>query len=202
MAEDTDTKNTTADEAAELERLLAEAEQTGVKAPAGGLKALMANKKLLVMVGLGALLLIGGIGAGVYFLLKEPPPEVSPEAQKAAAPPAEKKEEVLKKVYVFPLDTFFLPLKENEHEVGRFVSITPNLMLSNPTLYKEVTKVKPLIRKNIYNILRRKSPDEYINRKTDTEERIKKEILTTSNALLLSGTGTIEDVFFTKFLVK
>ena len=35
-----------------------------------------------------------------------------------------------------------------------------------------------------------------------TEERIKKEILTASNALLLGGTGTITDVFFTRFMVK
>ena len=34
------------------------------------------------------------------------------------------------------------------------------------------------------------------------EERIKKEILTASNATLLSGTGTITDVFFLNFMIK
>ena len=31
---------------------------------------------------------------------------------------------------------------------------------------------------------------------------IKKEILTASNALLLSGSGTISDVFFSRFMIK
>ena len=51
-------------------------------------------------------------------------------------------------------------------------------------------------------ILKRKNPDEFTLQRANTEERIKKEILTASNALLLSGAGTVTDVFFTNFMIK
>jgi flagellar basal body-associated protein FliL len=50
--------------------------------------------------------------------------------------------------------------------------------------------------------LRRKRPTDFTIQRSKTEERIKKEILTASNAILLSGTGTITDVFFLNFMIK
>ena len=67
---------------------------------------------------------------------------------------------------------------------------------------REIDKVLPLIRKNIYTILRRKRPSDFTLKRSRAEERIKKEILIASNTQLLAGTGTITDVFFTRFVVK
>ncbi len=149
--------------------------------------------------------MILGLGAGIYFFLQDEPVAVEEAASDGAEPVLEddeEKKEIVEKVYIYRLGAFFLPLLADGVETGKFISVTPNLKLSNATLFKEVTKVKPLIRKNIYIILKRKSPDDYLKDKIKTKEQIKREILTASNALLLSGTGTINDVFFTKFIVK
>ena len=74
--------------------------------------------------------------------------------------------------------------------------------MSNSVLGREINKVLPILRKNIYNILKRKQPSDFTLKRSRTEEIIKKEILTASNALLLSGAGTISDVFFSRFMIK
>ena len=218
MAEDQETtdnaEDLTADEKAELESRLDDT--GGGEKAAGGLKGLKAkfqkilsNKKLLMIYGGGLLVLIIAIGVGAYFFLGEKDAEVVPlEEQAVEEEIIEEEEEVkinkvkIKKVNIYKLAPFFLPIRDDGKETGRFISIAANLLLSNRVLNHEIDKVLPLVRKNIYNILRRKRPSDFTLERFQTEERIKKEILTASNALLLGGTGTITDVFFTRFMVK
>ena len=218
MAEDQETtdnaEDLTADEKAELESRLDDT--GGGEKAAGGLKGLKAkfqkilsNKKLLMIYGGGLLVLIIAIGVGAYFFLGEKDAEVVPlEEQAVEEEIIEEEEEVkikkvkIKKVNIYNLEPFFLPIRDDGKETGRFISIAANLLLSNRVLKHEIDKVLPLVRKNIYNILRRKRPSDFTLERFQTEERIKKEILTASNALLLGGTGTITDVFFTRFMVK
>jgi len=213
MAEDQETtdnaEDLTADEKAELESRLDDT--GGGEKAAGGLKGLKAkfqkilsNKKLLMIYGGGLLVLIIAIGVGAYFLLGEKDAEVVPlEEQAVEEEIIEEEEEVkIEKVNIYKLEPFFLPIRDDGKETGRFISIAANLLLSNRVLKHEIDKVLPLVRKNIYNILRRKRPSDFTLERFQTEERIKKEILTASNALLLGGTGTITDVFFTRFMVK
>ena len=203
------------DEAAELERLLDDA--GGGDEAAGGLKAkfkkILSNKKLLMIYGGGFLVLILAIGVGAYFFLGEKEADVVPLEEQADVVPLEEQavdeeiieeeeEVIIKKVNIYELEPFFLPIREDGKETGRFISISANLLLSNRVLNREIDKVLPLIRKNIYTILRRKRPSDFTLKRSRTEERIKKEILTASNFLLLAGTGTITDVFFTRFMVK
>jgi len=206
MAEDEEKKEElSSDEAAELERLL---EDTGKgEAPAGGLKGklsqILANKKLLMIFGGGILVLILAIGAGIYFSQGDKAEEVVPEEEQAVEEEVEEEEELkVKKVNIYKLEPFFLPILDNGKETGRFISVSANLLLSNAVLDRDLDKVLPLVRKNIYNILRRKRPADFTLKRSRTEERIKKEILVASNALLLSGTGTITDVYFSHFMVK
>ena len=199
----------TNDEAAELERLL---DDTGGEegAAGGGLKGLQAkfkkilgNKKLLMIYGGGLLVLLLAIGVGAYFLLAGEDAEVVPlEEQAVEEEIVEEEEVIVSKVNIYKLEPFFLPIRDEGKETGRFISISANLLLSNRVLNLEIDKILPLVRKNIYNILRRKRPSDFTLKRSRTEERIKKEILVASNALLLSGTGTITDVFFTRFMVK
>ena len=219
MAEDQEAtdkeQDLTTGEATELERLLDDA--GGGDEAAGGLKAkfkkILSNKKLLMIYGGGFLVLILAIGVGAYFFLGEKEADVVPLEEQADVVPLEEQavdekiieeeeEVIIKKVNIYELEPFFLPIREDGKETGRFISISANLLLSNRVLYKEIDRVLPLVRKDIYNILRRKRPSDFTLKRSRTEERIKKEILTASNFLLLAGTGTITDVFFTRFMVK
>ena len=213
MAEDQETtdnaEDLTADEKAELESRLDDT--GGGEKAAGGLKGLKAkfqkilsNKKLLMIYGGGLLVLIIAIGVGAYFFLGEKEGDVVPlEEQAVEEEIIEEEEEVkIEKVNIYKLAPFFLPIRDDGKETGRFISIAANLLLSNRVLKHEIDKVLPLVRKNIYNILRRKRPSDFTLERFQTEERIKKEIMTACNALLLGGTGTITDVFFTRFMVK
>ena len=218
MAEDQETTDNaadlTADEKAELESRLddtggGEKAAGGLKGPKAKFQKILSNKKLLMIYGGGLLVLIIAIGVGAYFFLGEKEGDVVPlEEQAVEEEIIEEEEEVkikkvkIKKVNIYNLEPFFLPIRDDGKETGRFISIAANLLLSNRVLKHEIDKVLPLVRKNIYNILRRKRPSDFTLERFQTEERIKKEILTASNALLLGGTGTITDVFFTRFMVK
>ena len=215
MAEDQEAtdkeQDLTTNETAGLERLLDDA--GGGDEAAGGLKAkfkkILSNKKLLMIYGGGFLVLILAIGVGAYFFLGEKEADVVPLEEQAVEEEIIEEEEEgkikkvkIKKVNIYNLEPFFLPIRDDGKETGRFISIAANLLLSNRVLNHEIDKVLPLVRKNIYNILRRKRPSDFTLERFQTEERIKKEILTACNALLLGGTGTIKDVFFTRFVVK
>jgi flagellar basal body-associated protein FliL len=208
MAEDQgNTEELSTDEAAELERLL---DATGGEGEeAGGLKGLkfkfqklLANKKLLMMVVGGVLVLVLAIGAGVHFLLGEKEAEVAPVEEQAVEEEIVEEEVKVEKVNIYKLEPFLLPILDKGKETGRFIIVSPNLLLSNRVLNREIDKILPLVRKGIYKILRRKRPTDFNLKDSATEERIKKEILVSSNALLLSGTGKIDDVYFTRFMVK
>ena len=200
-------KELSSDETAELEALLdtagsdgaAEAAAPGLK---GKLQQILSNKKLLMLFGGGALVLLIVIGAGVYFTMSGTEEVVPVEEEEAEKEVKEEETSVIEKVNIYKLEPFFLPVRENGKETGRFLSLSANLLLSNSVLNKDLNKVLPLVRKNIYGILRRKRPSDFTLKRANTEERIKREIRTATNALLLSGTGTVTDVFFSSFMVK
>ena len=213
MAEDDQAKESsqelTTDEASELERLL-EDTGSGEGASAGGLAGvkaklnnILSNKKLLMIYGGGLLVLILAIGAGVYFLMADKVVEAPIQENIVEEEIIEEEEAVkIEKVNIYKLEPFFLPIRDNGKETGQFIAITANFLLSNSVLNRELDKILPLIRKNIYNILRRKRPKDFSSKRVPIEERIKKEMLVASNSLLLSGTGTINDVYFTQFMIK
>ena len=156
-----------------------------------------------MLFGGGALVLLIAIGAGVYFTMSGTEEEVVPvEEEKAEKEIKEEETSVIEKVNIYKLEPFFLPVRENGKETGRFLSLSANLLLSNSVLNKDLKKVLPLVRKNIYGILRRKRPSDFTLKRANTEERIKREIRTATNALLLTGSGTVTDVFFLSFMIK
>jgi flagellar basal body-associated protein FliL len=191
------------DEAVELERLLDDADGEGEESESK-LKKILSNKKLLMIYGGGLLILILTIGAGVYFFLGEEAAEVVPVEDQAVEEEVVEEEEksIIEKVNIYKMDPFFLPIIADGEETGRYIFVSPNFLLSNRVLNLEIDKVLPLLRKSIYKILKRKRLTDFTLKRSRTEERIKKEILSASNALLLSGKGTINDVFFTRFMIK
>jgi flagellar basal body-associated protein FliL len=205
MAEDQEEDDALSqDETDELERLL-EGEDDE-EAEGSKLQKILANKKVLIIIVVLLLLIIAGVA--FFFLQNAKEAEVVPLENKVneevSKEEKEEEEEEVKigKVNIYELEPFFLPLLDDGKETGQFISISANLLMSNSVLGREINKVLPLLRKNIYNILKRKQPSDFTLKRSRTEEIIKKEILTASNALLLSGAGTISDVFFSRFMIK
>jgi flagellar basal body-associated protein FliL len=166
---------------------------TGLK---GKLQKISANKKLLMIIG-GVIFFL--IICVVFFFMQggEEMTEVTLDEQVV-----EEEEVKVAKVNIYKIEPFFFPLFDDGKETGQFISISANLLLSNSVLNNDLDKILPLMRKSIYNILRGKRPADFTLKYSHTEERIKKDILTASNSLLLSGTGTITDVFFSRFMIK
>ena len=206
MAEEQESKGEklSSDEKKKLEEALLDPSDGGDEATATSIKEkiqkIFSNKKFRLIF-VGALVLLIAVGAGVYFMMSGEE-EIVPV--KEEQPEEEIKEETspVEKVNIYKLEPFFLPIRVGDKETGKFLSLSANLLMSNSKLNKDLDKVLPLIRKKIYDILRRKRPTDFTLQRTKTEERIKKEILTASNATLLSGTGTITDVFFLNFMIK
>jgi len=203
------------EEAEALEQLLANTGNDGAEEVEGDESSpkkggrISFSKKTVIFLG-GGILLLFLLAGGAYFFLfsseQNPAADVNPAEQTGEGittqPPVETAKSSFSKVHIFPLEPFFLPLKMNDRETGNFISVIPNLVLSNGTLHEELKNSLPGIRRNIYNVLSRKSPREYYSNKRKIEERIKKEILVAVNPILLAGTGTVTDVVFTQFVVK
>jgi flagellar basal body-associated protein FliL len=158
-------------------------------------------------------LLIGGLVFADQFLFTpalsppEQPSSLAPTGGEApavapAATTAPAKTAPVKKGRVYSLQPFFLPLTQNGKETGRYIRMTPSFLVSEDFNEKEMDITLPLIRKNIYNILRRKEAPEYQGDTNPIKETIKKEILATANASLRKGSGSINDVYYEQFLIK
>ena len=168
----------------------------------GKIQKILSNKKLLMIFGGGALMLLIAVGAGVYFKMSGAEEEFVPVEEEQVDEKIKEETNIAEKVNIYKLEPFFIPVREGDKETGKFLLLSANLLMSNSSLNKDLNKVLPQIRKNIYGILRRKRLIDFTLQKANTEEIIKREILTASNSLLLSGTGTVTDVFFSNFMVK
>ena len=176
---------------------------------------LKSDKKLMIMVGGGALLLLLLIGGAAYYFLSgdETKSDVVTEegvdsetegalgeGDDAASGLVQSKFE---KVHMYPLKSFFFPIKlKDKEESGRFLLVTPSFSMSNAGLGGQISKNLPSIRKRIYNILLRQSYKNLTTKIESTKERVKKRIITKVNELLPVGTGVIQEVYFSEFIVK
>ena len=176
---------------------------------------LKSDKKLMFMVGGGALLLLLLIGGAAYYFLSgdETKSDVVTEegvdsetegalgeGDDAASGLVQSKFE---KVHMYPLKSFFFPIKlKSKEESGRFLLVTPSFRMSNAGLGGQISKNLPSIRKRIYNILLRQSYKNLTTKIESTKERVKKRIITKVNELLPVGTGVIQEVYFSEFIVK
>lgn len=176
---------------------------------------LKSDKKLMIMVGGGALLLLLLIGGAAYYFLSgdETKSDVVTEegvdsetegalgeGDDAASGLVQPKFE---KVHMYPLKSFFFPIKlKGKEESGRFLLVTPSFSMSNAGLGGQISKNLPSIRKRIYNILLRQSYKNLTTKIESTKERVKKRIITKVNELLPVGTGVVQEVYFSEFIVK
>ncbi|MFQ5443938.1 MAG: flagellar basal body-associated FliL family protein, partial [Nitrospinales bacterium] len=166
----------------------AEGEEAAVEGKGKLRQLIQTKKKLVIIVGLLLLVLLIGGGVALYFYLSKSteelmgPIETAPFEEIIIEPEPEEKGEI-KKVYVYELVPFFLPLKVKGSNVERFITITPSLVLSHEKVAKELEKNLPLLRGNLYNIFRRKKPQDLIQGSFDTKKKIKQEIITQANSV-------------------
>ena len=176
---------------------------------------LKSDKKLMIMVGGGALLLLLLIGGAAYYFLSgdETKSDVVTEegvdsetegalgeGDDAASGLVQPKFE---KVHIYPLKSFFFPIKlKGKEESGRFLLVTPSFSMSNAGLGGQISKNLPSIRKRIYNILLRQNYKNLTTKIESTKERVKKRIIIKVNELLPVGTGVVQEVYFSEFIVK
>ena len=176
---------------------------------------LKSDKKLMIMVGGGALLLLLLIGGAAYYFLSGDETKsdvvteegVDSETEGALGEGDDATSGLVQskfeKVHMYPLKSFFFPIKlKGKKESGRFLLVTPSFSMSNAGLGGEISKNLPSIRKRIYNILLRQSYKNLTTKIEPTKERVKKRIITKVNELLPVGTGVVQEVYFSEFIVK
>ena len=176
---------------------------------------LKSDKKLMIMVGGGALLHLLLIGGAAYYFLSGDETKsdvvkeegVDSETESALGEGGDTSSELVQpkfeKVHMYSLKSFFFPIKlRGKEESGRFLLVTPSFSMSNAGLAGQISKNLPSIRKRIYNILLRQSYKNLTTKIERTKERVKKRIITKVNELLPVGTGVVQDVYFSEFIVK
>ena len=190
-------------EAEEVERLLKEEEKRAAERnlQIHPLKRILKPK---IVLGLAAsALVIWGASWGILKFMErgltetQVSPAMQGETQDLASPALQ-----IQKPNIYPLEPFFVPIRDKNKETGKFLHITAHLVLSNRRLHKDIDKVQPLIRQSVYAAISRKRIKDFEKRGVKIEERIKREILTASNSFLLSGTGTITNIIFTEFILS
>ncbi len=190
-------------EAEEIERLLKEEEKRAEEKilQAHPLKRFLNQKLFLGLT--AAILLVWGAGWGILSLI-ERSSEVSPVSMVKQAPIQDfiPSNFQIQKPNIYLLEPFFVPILSKNKETGKFLHVTAHLVLSNHRLHKDIDKVRPLIRQSVYTVISRRSSKDFVKGSIKVEERIKREILTSSNSFLLSGTGTIINIIFTEFIVS
>ena len=80
--------------------------------------------------------------------------------------------------------------------------VTPSFSMSNSGLGTQVSKNLPKVRKRIYNILLRETYTNLTTKTESTKKRVKKRIITKINELLPVGTGVVQQVYFSEFIIK
>ena len=171
----------------------------------GLIAKIKSDKKLMIMVGGGALLLLLLIGGAAYYFLSgdETKSDVVKEEGVDSGSELDQALDTLGEGDMYPLKSFFFPIKlKSKEESGRFLLVTPSFRMSNAGLGGQISKNLPSIRKRIYNILLRQSYKNLTTKIESTKERVKKRIITKVNELLPVGTGVVQEVYFSEFIVK
>ena len=176
---------------------------------------LKSDKKLMIMVGGGTLVLLLLIGGAAYYFLSgdETKSDVVTEEGKGSETEGAPEEggdadsglikQKFEKVHMYPLKPFFFPITlKNKEESGHFLIVAPSFSMSNASLGGQISKNLPNIRKRIYTILHRQSYKNLTTKIESTKERVKKRIIAKVNELLPVGTGVIQEVYFSEFIVK
>ena len=187
----------------------------GVSGIKGLIAKIKSDKKFMIMVGGGLLLILLLVGGAAYYFLTgdKTSSNVVEEVNEEDSDTSEKEEvaqdtitkDVLPfdRVYLYPLKSFFFPIKlKNKEESGHFLLVTPSFHMSNAGLGGQISKNLSSIRKRIYTILNKESYHNLTEKHNATKKRVKKKVIVKVNELLPVGTGVVSDIYFSEFIVK
>lgn len=141
-----------------------------------------------IIIGVIAVLVLGGAGAGAYFFLF-----------KAKTPAADKKvaEQAKPQPAIFwPMDAFIVNLVDNDGE--RYLKAVMQLELSDQAAVEELNLLKPKLRDSILDLLSAKTYKEMVD--PIGKQRLRDEIALRANGYLTKG--KIVKVYFTEFVIQ
>ena len=161
------------------------------------------NMKMIIMSALFILIGIGAGGGAVFFMVNKPVAEAAPvEDEETVAEAGEEGVEAMPSTpYYFSLDPAFVV---NFAGAGRakFLQVNIDGLTRNPGTKEDITTHLPHIRNNIVMLL---SSKKYSDINTpEGKETLRQEVLKEMNTILETetGSGDIEDVYFTSFVMQ
>lgn len=172
---------------------------------AAGLKALLADKKKLALVGGGVLVLLIGILAGTMLFSggekeeETPAPPPQPEEQLQSQPEPKKDDPPPPPpdpIYTFEAEPFFVELRGSEGEI-RFLHCRFSLPTKNYTLYTELIAKNIAVRDAVHYYLSNK-PLTFLEN-PDAGYALKKDLLSVVNENMTSG--SFEELLFDDYFV-
>jgi len=143
------------------------------------------KKGKLLLVIAGALILIVGAGIASYLFLF---------SGKSKAEGSQKKEKTNEKIALFALDPFVLNLAEQ----GRFLKVTMQFELLNPSHEQMLTERIPHLRDAIITLLSSKSSDTLSS--PEGKFQLKDELLLRANQA--AGKDVFKNLYFTEFVMQ
>lgn len=141
-----------------------------------------------IVIGLIAILVLGGGAAGTYFFLFKSKQSVDIRKSAEQAKP--------QAAIFWPMEPFIVNLIDNDGE--RYLKVVMQLELSDAPLAEELNLLKPKIRDNILDLLSSKTYKEMMD--PIGKQRLRDEIALRVNGCLTKG--KILKVYFTEFVIQ
>lgn len=164
---------------------------------AAGVKSSPGMVKLVLVSLLVSLLMSGGVGAGLYFLLK---PQLT-DQQPADDEEAESVEEEPKEppIYFSLDDAFIVNLSARS---TRFLQVTVELMARDDAVIEAVQKHRPLVRNNLLLLFSAQTAETIST--PEGKEALRSAALAEVQAVLdeLDEPAEVEDLYFTSLVVQ
>ena len=151
------------------------------------------SKKVIIIIGAGALILLLIIGAGFFLIMNKMAAIQNQSIEKVADEEVEEESSI---GAVFPLDTFVVNLADQGGK--RYLRVKIDLEISDEKLKEELEQRMPQIKDSILMILPAKKFDNIKNE--EGKIALRNEITEKLNSFL--KTGTITYIYFTEFVVQ
>ncbi|TCO76596.1 flagellar basal body-associated FliL family protein [Chromatocurvus halotolerans] len=152
--------------------------------------------KLLVVSLLASLVMSGGVGAGLYFVLQ---PQIA--AQQAGDPDAPEAPQKSKKPPIyFSLDEPFIVNLSSQGT--RFLQVTVEIMAREDAVIEAVQKHRPLLRNNLLLLFSAQTPSSIGS--PEGKEELRRSALSELQSILtnLGEPAEVEDLYFTSLVVQ
>ncbi len=151
--------------------------------------------KLIIII-IAVLAILGGGGAFAWFNFIAPAIGIGEKTGKEDKQKSESEKKEIGIGTMFPLDSFIINLSGEGGK--RFLKLTIELEMSNPTLSDEITVNLPKIKDSILILLSsKKFKDIY---KVEGKFKLRNEIIDRINRFLV--TGQVRNVYFTEFVIQ